>query len=278
MKKILSILLLFLFVPLCFTGCENLTIDKNLIEECATISATLVETYYNKAENSELEKVSDDNFYVQVEDNEINELSAITINNVIYKKDVDYKFSVGNNNFISAPIWKLEDGKLFIALPTLYVEAKGGLTKIEAGDKVINIRVYEDAGDMSIGKVGVFGETNGASADKTVDSSGKIIINHTRESGKTFVGWAFTKNNKPIEKDLYVFTRKYYEESKSISYGIDITTDSEEYGYSTGLYNYFINGEITEPKSRKIDYTVAIPKIGNIEFIVNVTEKVPGKE
>lgn len=278
MKKILSILLLFLFVPLCFTGCENLTIDKNLIEECATISATLVETYYNKAENSELEKVSDDNFYVQVEDNEINELLAITINNVIYKKDVDYKFSVGNNNFISAPIWKLEDGKLFIALPTLYVEAKGGLTKIEAGDKVINIRVYEDAGDMSIGKVGVFGETNGASADKTVDSSGKIIINHTRESGKTFVGWAFTKNNKPIEKDLYVFTRKYYEESKSISYGIDITTDSEEYGYSTGLYNYFINGEITEPKSRKIDYTVAIPKIGNIEFIVNVTEKVPGKE
>ena len=276
MKKILSLLLLILCVPCFFVGCDKLTVEKNAVETCSALSTKLVQTYYNKPENSKLDDPTDENFYVQVEEDETRDLTSISINNVIYKKDTNYKFSVGNNNFVTTPIWKLENGKLFIALPTLYVEAKGGITKIEASDKIINVKVYENSGNLSMGNVGAFGKTEGAKAEKTVDSSGKIIVKHTRESGRTFVGWVLTKENKPISKDLYVFTRKYYEESKSISYGIDVTADSEEFGYSTGLYNYYANGDITEPKSRKIDYVIAIPRIGNIEFVVDITENVPG--
>ena len=271
-KSFLFALVLIVLVGLCFGGCSKSTIEINLIEECNSLSTNLVSAFFNQ---DSLPDATDENFYVLLSSEEEQDLTAITINNVIYKKDMLVKFSVGNNNFLEEPVWRLEEGKFYVALPTLFVEAKGGIAKIEAGNKTYMLRVYEDFGGISLGEVGAYGEIEGAGASKTTDSSGKTVVTHTRQSAKTFVGWELLKNGKPIEEGKIIYTKKLYEKEKTISYGIDVSVNSNVKGYSSGLYNYYENGDVKTPLNRVIDYTIAIPNIGNINFEINMVEKTP---
>lgn len=256
-------------------GCSKLTVIKDETETCAALSTKLVSTFFNKTEGGTLNEATDQNFYVEVATDESQELSAITINNIIYKKDKSFRFSVGNNNFLEVPVWRLNEQSFQIALPVLYVEAKGGITKIEAGKKVYSIRVFKDSGSMSIGDVGVFGDKEGAQATKQVDSAGETVVKHSRESGKTSVGFVLTKDKQPIQKGLVLFTRKLFQENNSISYGVDVSSNAEEKGFTFEFYNYFKEGEIETPKNRTIKYSVASPSVGSLTFELQVTEKIP---
>ncbi len=264
------VLVLFSVLTLLIVGCGKNTVNVNLKDKCEAISLNLVETFYDK---ESLEEPTEDNFFVEITSNEEQNLSAITINDVIYKKDMKVKFSVGNNNFLEENVWKLEKNKLFVALPTLYTEARGGITKIEAGTKIYMVRVFDNFGSITVGEVGAYGIIEGSNAEKTTDSSGKLVVSHTRESGKSFVGWELLKEGEPIEEGKIIYTKKLYEKEKLISYGIDMTVDVKENGYSSGLFNYYENGPITTPLNREVDYTLAIPNYGKINFIVNFIEK-----
>lgn len=258
-----------------FCGCTKMTLNIDKVEVCSALSTKLVSTFYNKEAGASLDDATQENFYVQITSDETQTLSAITINNMQYKSDEKVKFSVGNNNFVEAPVFKVENRKLFVALPVLYVEAKGGKTKVEAGNRIYSVKVYDDSGNISLGDVGAFGVKEGASAIKQSDSAGEIIVKHSRKNGKTLVGWVLTKNNTPLRKNLTIYTKKYYPETNTISFGVDKTLSVEDYGYSSGLYNYFQDGAITEPKSRTIKYTIAVPTVGNISFELQITEKIP---
>ncbi len=261
---------------LCFSGCTTpLTVTKDLSVECEAISDTLISTYHNKDAGVELVETDGENFYVEIADDEIQNLTAITMSDRIYRRDLTIKFSVGNNNFLDVPVWKLEDSKLFIALPTLYVEATGGITIIEAGNKIYSIRVFEDGVNLTVDSVGVFGISSGASAEKTVDSFGHIIVKHTRESGQTSVGWVLSQNETVVPGGKYIFTKKFYEDTMTISYGVDVTLDANTTQRTAELYNYYQVGGITTPKNRTIDYTIAIPNIGNVNFEIQITERIP---
>lgn len=268
------VLILFPVLTLLIVGCGQNTVNVNLKDKCEATSLNLVETFYDK---ESLEEPTEDNFFVEITSNEEQNLSAITINDVIYKKDMKVKFSVGNNNFLEENVWKLEENKLFVALPTLYVEARGGITKIEAGTKIYMVRVFDNFGSITVGEVGAYGIIEGSNAEKTTDSSGKLVVSHTRESGKSFVGWELLKEGEPIEEGKTIYTKKLYEKEKVISYGIDVTVDSSVKGYSSGLYNYYVNGEISNPLNRTIDYTISIPGVGNTNFEINFTEKTPAQ-
>lgn len=276
MKKFPVFLMTFVAAIACvFAGCTKMTLTIDKIEQCAALSTKLVAAFYNKEAGATLDDATQENFYVEITSDEQQTLSAITINNMQYKNDENINFSVGNNNFVETPVFKVQDNKLFVALPVLYVEAKGGQTKIEAGNRIYNVKVYDDAGTISVGDVGVFGETQGGSATKQTDSAGELIIKHARTSGKTFVGWQLTKNKETLRKDLTIYTKKYYPETNTIAFGVDVTLDAAESGYSSGLYNYYQNGPISEPKNRTIKYTVAVPTVGNVSFELQISETIP---
>lgn len=278
MKKVPVFLMSFVVLFACaIVGCTKLTIIRDEVEACAALSTKLVSAFYNKEEGENLPQPTAENFYLKISDDEEQDLTAVTINNVIYKKERAFRFSVGNNNFVEVPIWKLEDGKMFVALPVLYAEAKGGITKIEAGKRNYSIRVFKEAGNISVDSVGVFHEKEGASATKQADSAGELIIKHVRESGQTSVGFVLTKNKRQIPKGLTLFTKKYFEENNSISYGVDVTLSSEETGFTFDFYNYYQVGAITEPKNRTIKYSVAVVGEGNTSFELQITEKIPEK-
>lgn len=266
---------IILAVSSVFAGCSKLTVSKDEAETCAALSTKLVSAFYNKETGSTLSEATTENFYVEIANDETQDLSAITINNFIYKKDKAYRFSVGNNNFLEVPIWKCENESLQIALPVLYVEAKGGITKIEAGKKIYSIQVFKDSSAMSIGNVGVFGETEGAGATKQVDSAGETVVKHFRQSGETSVGFVLTKNKQPIQKGLVLFTKKLFQENNSISFGVDVSSDVEETGFSFEFFNYYKTGAIETPKNRTLKYFVATPSVGSVSFELQISENVP---
>lgn len=266
---------IILAVSSVFVGCSKLTVSKDEAETCAALSTKLVSAFFNKETGSTLSEATTENFYVEIANDETQDLSAITINNFIYKKDKAYRFSVGNNNFLEVPIWKCENESLQIALPVLYVEAKGGITKIEAGKKIYPIQVFRDSGAMSIGNVGVFGEIEGAGATKQVDSAGETVVKHFRQSGETSVGFVLTKNKQPIQKGLVLFTKKLFQENNSISFGVDVSSDVEETGFSFEFFNYYKTGAIETSKNRTLKYFVATPSVGSVSFELQISENVP---
>lgn len=278
MKKILSIGVvcsMLICSAFMFFGCGREVVNVNVVDDAKKKAETLISTYYNKTESSELTAATVDNFYVELGSEIDSNVEVVTINGISHTAKENIKYSVGNNNFVETPAWIAKDGKLYVAVPTLYVEARSGVTTVIAGNKEIKATVFENAGLLKMDSVTVVGTTTGATAEKTTNENGKVVVNHTRTSGKSAVGWVLSAGDKKIPKDIYVFTKKVISTSNAISYGVDITTDADKVGYTQALYNYWLNGSITEPVNRTIDYTVAIPGYGNINFDINVTETVP---
>lgn len=278
MKKILSFgICCFLVLASCFAfvGCGTETINLNVVEEAQNKAQTLIETYYNKPENSELETAGIENFYVEISSDLNTDVEIVKINGVSHSSTDNVKYSVGNNNFVETPAWLIEDGKLYVAVPTLYVEAKSGVTSILAGSKEFKATVFENAGTLNLDSVSVIGPTTGAEAEKTTNDAGKIVVNHTRTSGKTAVSFVFSSEETVLPANLYMFTKKVTSNNAKVSYGVDVTENANTEGYTSALYNYWLNGNIAEPVNRTIDYVVAVPGYGNINFDINITEVVP---
>lgn len=278
MKKLLSFSLVFvLMLATCFTffGCTTETINVNVVETAQTKAQTLIDTYYNKSEGTTLPKASAENFYVEISADFDSNVEIVTINGTGHTLSENVKYSVGNNNFVETPAWLKEDGKLYVAVPTLYVEAKSGVTTIMVGNKEFKVTVFENAGTLTMDSVTVVGTTTGATAEKTTNDRNKIVVKHTRTSGKSAVGWTLSLGETKIPANQYVFTKKVMSNTNTISYGVDVTVDSKAKGYSQALYNYWLNGNISEPVNRTIDYTIAIPGYGNLNFDIEVTETIP---
>ena len=278
MKKFISLGLVFSMVlSLCFlfVGCNREVINVNVAETAQLTAENLFETFYNKESGAELPVANNENFYVEISSDVNTDLEVITINGAGHTANENTKYSVGQNNFVDVPSWRVVNGKLYVAVPTLYVEAKSGVATIIAGNKEFKVVVFDNADQLTIDSVSIVGTTEGATVNKTTNDSGKIVIEHTRTSGKSAVGWTLSLNGEVVPADKYVFTKKVMADSNTVSYGVDITSNAETTGYSSGLYNYWLNGSITEPVNRTIDYTVAIPGYGSVNFDVKITEIVP---
>lgn len=278
MKKILSLGMVFAFVLascFAFVGCGTETINLNVVEEAQSKAETLIETFYNKPENSELATAGIENFYVEIGSDFNSDVEVVSINGTGHTANENVKYSVGNNNFVETPAWIKTDGKLYVAVPTLYVEARSGVTTVVAGSTEFKVTVFENAGTLNLDSVSIVGPTDGAEAEKTTNDAGKIVVNHTRTSGKTAVAWVLSSEETVLPAGLYVFTKKIASNNAKVSYGVDVTENVSSKGYTSALYNYWLNGNIAEPVNRTIDYTVAVPGYGNINFDINITEVVP---
>ena len=280
MKKIFSFALcLALLLASCisFAGCGREVINVNVVADAEDKADTLISTFYNKTEGADLAEATAENFYVEISSEFDSNVEVVTINSISHTATENVRYSVGNNNFVETPAWKENDGKLLVAVPTLYVEAKSGVTTIIAGNREFKVTVFENAGTLNIDSVTVVGTTQGASVEKTTNEDNKTVVNYKRSSGKTAAGWVLSVEDNVVPSGKYVFTKKVMSTTGTVSYGIDVTVDSTSKGYSQALYNYWLNGNITEPVNRTIDYTIAIPGYGNINFDINVTEIVPNE-
>ena len=278
MKKIVSLgLVCSLVLSICFlfVGCNREVVNVNVVEQAQIKAEKLFESFYDKENGAELPTPTDENFYIEISSDVNTDLEVITINGVGHTANENVKYSVGQNNFVNAPSWRIAGGKLYVAVPTIYVEAKSGVTTIMAGDKEFNVTVFENSSPLTIDSVTIIGTTEGATVNKTTNESGKILVEHTRTSGKSAVGWTLSLSGEVIPENKYIFTKKVMSSTNAVSYGVDITANAEVNGYTSGMYNYWLNGSITEPVNRTIDYTVAIPGYGSVNFDLKITEIVP---
>ena len=278
MKKIISLgLVCSIMLSICFlfVGCNREVVNVNITEQAQIKAEKLFETFYNKGVGAELPQANDENFYVEISSDVDTDIEVVTINGTGHTANENVKYSVGQNNFVDVPSWRIVNGKLYVAVPTMYVEAKSGVTTVIAGNKEFKVTVFENSSPLAIDAVTIIGTTDGATVNKTTNDAGKIVVEHTRTSGKSAVGWTLSLNEEVIPDNKYVFTKKVMSNSNQVSYGVDITTNAETTGYTSGMYNYYLNGSITEPVNRTIDYTVAIPGYGSVNFDFKVTEIVP---
>ena len=276
MKKIISFgLVCFMALSVCFlfVGCNREVININAVAEAEACAEKLFETFYNKETGADLPEATGENFYLEISSDVNTDLEVVTINGTGHTANESTKYSVGNNNFVEVPSWRIVNGKLYVAVPTLYVESRSGVATIMAGNKEFKVTVFENAGQLDIDSVTVVGTTEGATVNKTTDN-GKIVVEHTRTSGKSAVGWVLKTGENVVPENKYAFTKKVMSTTNKVSYGVDITANAETSGYTSALYNYWLNGSITDPVNRTIDYTIAIPGYGSINFDIKITEVV----
>ena len=134
--------------------------DVDLSAVIPTKSATFSETYYNKynttystADGEEIdgetatfdeEIFDDDVFYVEIGDYPLDAVPAtISINDSVYGANEIKNISIGYNSFLYAPVYKVEDGKLYIALTWLIAESlPGNNNVIILGDLTYNVQTF----------------------------------------------------------------------------------------------------------------------------------------
>ena len=177
MKKIASLSLVFTLIFSCcfmFFGCGMETINVNVVEDANAKAETVINTFYDKKSGTALAAVTKENFYVEVSSEVDSNLEVVKINDISHTANEDVSYSVGNNNFVETPSWLKEDGRLYIAVPTLFVEAVSGVVKIHAGNKIFNVTVFENAGQLKMDSVTLVGTTKGGTAEKTTTENGKL--------------------------------------------------------------------------------------------------------
>ena len=104
------------------------------------------EKYYNVYENQEI--TSEDGefdkstLYVEIADCDKEDLKSIYINSKKYDNE-NKKLSIGQNSFIVAPIFLVEDGKLLVSPLYILNVAEAEEVRIVFDDKLVKIKVAE---------------------------------------------------------------------------------------------------------------------------------------
>lgn len=131
--------------------------EETTVEASEAAEKAFVDAYYNKYKNGDklygtdnhpegADKFVDDNtFYMVVANHQPSDITSVVIGDVEYKdkgsndyKDPEnrYKYlSIGMNAFAYVNVWKIQDGKLMVAIPWLYsgADAATGICKVVAG-------------------------------------------------------------------------------------------------------------------------------------------------
>lgn len=151
----------------------NLTKEEVTAETVTTTSETMKTTYYNQYSNKDViydssiapegteERyiLDDDAFYISVA-NSLPEVEYVEIGGVNRKAGVISKISVGMNAFVHAPLWKIVDGVLKVAIPFLCAAADPttGIADVTAGGITYEVPVMdpiEESKALSISKAWV---------------------------------------------------------------------------------------------------------------------------
>ncbi len=222
-------------------------------------------------------------YYNKAAGTTITDLSAFYMETVTLPADVEglkigaealsdekIRVSVGNNNFIEAPAFTIdENGKLLLALPMIGTSLSNGkleISYVTAGETVTKtLTAYDIKGTLRMGDVKAVYTKEGY--DSTVTLNGSMVT-FKSEHGGVAVGIELSNNGASITDVEYMFTKKTDLTSGAIpTYGF---TAFEEGGYV--VYPKYTGEAITadtasEAQSR--EYQISLDGYGTIKILLS---------
>lgn len=237
----------------------------DLTDTIESRSNTLINTYYNKYHNGDLlDEVDDDVFYITLGDYLGSENpTELTIGNNTYNQDPLY-MSIGMNAFTNVPVWKIENGKVLLALTWLSADAlPDRATNIEIGGQTFMVTIYQSSLSGNILTItdakSIYGP-NGYGSKATIDGN---TIDFYYTHGAQALGVELSIDNEKIVDASQIIFRK------STDGSMGLTTTESSVGCTYGLYFHWENGPIQTNVDYVRNYKIAIPGKGVINLILN---------
>lgn len=257
----------------CVAKSVNVTLDL------ATKTTELFSKFYNKSKDTALTP-TDAQYYIQVASGLATTPTSVKIGSEVFDTE-NVDVSMGNDNHIKLPAWKIVEGNLLIAIPILSLESSpSGKVSIDIDndDSTEIIVTVSNAGtQLSVVSATALG-TIPSEYTNTVEYTGGTVT-QTIDHGHGYLGILLNDGTNDITDVQKVFTKKIYEKEQgatSLSYGVTETEGKENAtigfyaaGYKDGAFS------VDEVKVRNIEYTVAVVGKGTvtIPIVVNKTAK-----
>lgn len=229
---------------------------------------TFLDSYYNKYANETITKdnakFDDDIVYENLGAVDSDSETTISVNKEIVSNS-DVSISIGNNGFIKAPLFKVEEGILYVS--TLLLAVKGAQENVEVvyGDnkKIINTKEMSTVTILPITEVLALNTKPGyTNKIETNDDNTEIV--ETSSYGTHAIGFIMQNGSeKLLDPSLYYI---YSSGPKSMGISTPETMDGEDVTFA--LYAKYMNGPYTEELERKFDYELLIPGVGLSKFKV----------
>lgn len=249
---------------------------RNISRSLEETSTNFISNYYNKIYGGttgkeitpESPEFKNELVYVEVGEVKSTEVpTEITIGANVYD-NTDSKISIGNNAFIKAPLWKVENGKVYVSVAVLAVDASPyGKTAITVGGEDILVYAFEDssANKLEIAEVkGLFGQ--GKYTNDATFSGNKI----TYVTGNAAQGVGIKLNLVKGEDVTPVANTVVFRKNlKNNTFGLT-KEDVEGYAYATYVFAYANKTFDTETKAN-LNYKLAVPGAGAITIEIDAT-------
>ena len=222
------------------------------------------EKYYNKFSNKKI-TASDADFdsgiiYVNL-GNIDSTIDTITINNESVDS-AEVNLSIGNNAFLKAPLFKVEENVLYVSTVLLITFAVDEEIKVVAGD---NTKYVKDSSIMPptilpISNVYALNTKEGYT--NTVQATdNNTVITQTAGYGTSAVGVTLQLNGEDILDPEVVYV---YRAGSYIGISTPETMDSKDVTFA--YYGKYINSAYTTEETREFNFVVYVPQSGIAQF------------
>ena len=222
------------------------------------------EKYYNKFSNKKI-TASDVDFdsgiiYVNL-GNIDSTVDTITINNESVDS-AEVNLSIGNNAFLKAPLFKVEENVLYVSTVLLITFAVDEEIKVVAGD---NTKYVKDSSIMPptilpISNVYALNTKEGYT--NTVQATdNNTVITQTAGYGTSAVGVTLQLNGEDILDPEVVYV---YRAGSYIGISTPETMDSKDVTFA--YYGKYINSAYTTEETREFNFVVYVPQSGIAQF------------
>ncbi len=244
----------------------------DLSEIVAEQSETFFAAFYNEFEQQIFETLDEQQsaaYYVEIGDYSGAAPVGITINGESYGTEPS-NLSIGKNSHIRVPVWKIEDGKLYVALPWLCVDALPGTDSlIVAGATTFKVQVYAAAtsgtltidigtpgGAVALGNKGNLNEVG-------IAKNGDVYtVTEKTDHYASYVGLEIKDGGQTIDGTSAMIFRRNLENNEM---GI---TKGEKANITYAVYGKYANAPVTTPEPVERSFKLAIPGHGvlNVNF------------
>ena len=235
-------------------------IDVNLEQKLQAFK----EKYYNKFRNKKI-TTSDAEFdsslvYTNL-GNVKSTVDTITVNDETIDSTV-VGVSIGNNAFLRAPLFKVEDNVLYVSTVLLVTFAVNEEIKVVAGD---NTKYVKDSNIMPstilpISNVYALNKKEGYT--NTVEASdNNTVITQTAGYGTSAVGVTLQSNGEDILDSQVVYV---YRSGSSIGISTPETMDSKNVTFA--YYAKYMDSAYTEEETRELNFVIYVPDSGITQF------------
>ena len=235
-------------------------IDVNLEQKLQAFK----EKYYNKFRNKKI-TTSDAEFDSSLVYTNLGNVSStvdtITVNDETIDSTV-VGISIGNNAFLRAPLFKVEDNVLYVSTVLLVTFAVNEEIKVVAGD---NTKYVKDSNIMPstilpISNVYALNTKEGYT--NTVQASdNNTVITQTAGYGTSAVGVTLQSNGEDILDSQVVYV---YRSGSSIGISTPETMDSKNVTFA--YYAKYMDSAYTEEETRELNFVIYVPDSGITQF------------